>query len=94
MLQIDFLRGYDIHLLLDFVLTLLAGYLIGGERESRGKPASISTHCSVIGGTMIFTYISAAVEPTSSRIAARLVTGDGFLGAGIILKSETKRKSN
>lgn len=92
-LQIDFLRGYDLYLLIDFGLVLLAGFLIGVERESRGKPAGISTHCFVIGGSMIFTYISAHVDPnSSSRIAAQLVTGVGFLGAGIILKSEANER--
>lgn len=43
----------------------------------------------VFGGSMIFTYISAMVDPNStSRIAAQIVTGIGFLGAGIILKDE------
>jgi len=70
-------------------LSLLAGFLIGAERESRGKAAGIGTHCFVIGGSMIFTYISALVDPNStSRIAAQIVTGIGFLGAGIILKGE------
>ena len=88
-----FLRGYEPDLLIDFVLVLLAGFTIGVERESRGKPAGISTHSFVIGGSMIFTYLSAHVDPdSSSRIAAQLVTGVGFLGAGIILKSEAKEK--
>ncbi|KAA2283392.1 MgtC/SapB family protein [Candidatus Nitrosocosmicus agrestis] len=70
-------------------LSLLAGFLIGAERESKGKAAGIGTHCFVIGGSMIFTYISALVDPNStSRIAAQIVTGIGFLGAGIILKGE------
>jgi len=74
-------------LLIDFGLVLLAGFLIGAERESRDKPAGISTHSFVIGGAMLFTYISAHVDPnSSSRIAAQLVTGVGFHGAGIILK--------
>ena len=82
MLQIDFLRGYEPDLLIDFGLVLLAGFLIGTERESRHKPAGISTHSFVIGGSMIFTYISAHVDPhSSSRIAAQLVTGVGFLGS-------------
>ena len=52
-----------------------------------------STHCFVIAGSMIFTYLSAQVDPTStSRIAAQLVTGIGFLGAGIILKSESDQR--
>ena len=93
MLQIDFLRGYQLDLLIDVGLALLAGFLIGAERESRGKPAGISYHCFVIGGSMIFTYLSAHVDPnSSSRIAAQLVTGVGFLGAGIILKSEVDQR--
>lgn len=88
--------GYQLDFLIDIGISLLAGFLIGAERESRGKPAGISTHCLVIGGTMIFTYISAQVDPNStSRIAAQIVTGIGFLGAGMILKSEsTERITN
>jgi putative Mg2+ transporter-C (MgtC) family protein len=85
--------GYQLDFLIDLGLSLLAGFLIGAERESRGKPAGISTHCLVIGGTMMFTYISAQVDPNStSRIAAQIVTGIGFLGAWMILKSESTEK--
>ena len=85
--------GYQLDFLIDLGLSLLAGFLIGAERESRGKPAGISTHCLVIGGTMMFTYISAQVDPNStSRIAAQGVSGIGFLGAGMILKSESTEK--
>jgi putative Mg2+ transporter-C (MgtC) family protein len=85
--------GYQLDFLIDIGLSLVAGFLIGAERESRGKPAGISTHCLVIGGTMIFTYISAQVDPNStSRIAAQIVSGIGFLGAGMILKSESTEK--
>jgi putative Mg2+ transporter-C (MgtC) family protein len=85
--------GYQLDFLIDLGLSLLAGFLIGAERESRGKSAGISTHCLVIGGTMMFTYISAQVDPNStSRIAAQIVTGIGFLGAGMILKSESTEK--
>jgi putative Mg2+ transporter-C (MgtC) family protein len=85
--------GYQLDFLIDVGLSLLAGFLIGVERESRGKPAGISTHCLVIGGTMMFTYISAQVDPNStSRIAAQVVSGIGFLGAGMILKSESTEK--
>jgi putative Mg2+ transporter-C (MgtC) family protein len=89
----SFLRGYELDFLIDIGLSLLAGFLIGAERESRGKAAGISTHCFVIAGSMIFTYLSAQVDPTStSRIAAEIVTGIGFLGAGIILKSESDER--
>jgi putative Mg2+ transporter-C (MgtC) family protein len=79
--------GYQLDFLIDVGLSLLAGSLIGAERESRGKPAGISTHCLVIAGTMMFTYISAQVDPNStSRIAAQVVSGIGFLGAGDLKK--------
>ena len=81
MLEFDFL--------INIGLSLLAGVLIGADRELKGKASGIGTHCFVIGGSMIFTYISATVDPNStSRIAAQIVTGIGFLGAGIILKDE------
>ena len=69
-----FLKGYELDFLIDIGLSLLAGFLIGAERESRGKAAGISTHCFVIAGSMIFTYLSAHVDRnSSSRIAAQLV---------------------
>ena len=93
MLDGNYLRGYEVDFLVDIGLSLLAGFLIGVERESRGKAAGISTHCFVIAGSMIFTYLSAQADPnSSSRIAAQLVTGIGFLGAGIILKSESDQR--
>ena len=85
-----FLSGYELDFLIGIGLSLLTGFLIGAERESRGNAAGISTHCFVIAGSMIFTYLSAQADPNStSRIAAQLVTGIGFLGAGVILKSES-----
>ena len=85
--------GYELQFLVDIGIALAAGFAIGVERESRGKPAGISTHCLVIGGTAIFTFLSSVVDPNStSRIAAQIVSGIGFLGAGIILKSERDKK--
>jgi putative Mg2+ transporter-C (MgtC) family protein len=85
--------GYELQFLVDLGIALAAGFVIGAERESRGKPAGISTHCLVIGGAAIFTFLSSMVDPnSSSRIAAQIISGIGFLGAGIILKSEIKKK--
>ena len=85
--------GLQLDFLIDIVFALVAGFVIGAERESRGKPAGISTNSLVIGGAMLFTYLSAAVDPNStSRIAAQIVSGIGFLGAGMILKGETDKK--
>lgn len=76
--------------LIDIVFALVLGILIGGERELRNKDAGISTHTFVICGAMLFTFMSMSVDPASkSRIAAQIVSGIGFLGAGIILKDGT-----
>ena len=56
--------GYEIRLLIDIEIVLAAGFAIGAERESRNKPAGISTHCLVIGGAMIFTFLS---SPSGSK---------------------------
>ena len=83
----------QLEFLIDIIIALAAGFVIGAERESRGKPAGISTNSLVIGGSMLFTYLSAAVDPNStSRIAAQVVSGIGFLGAGMILKGEIDKK--
>jgi putative Mg2+ transporter-C (MgtC) family protein len=88
-----FFGVHEIDFLIDISISLIAGVLIGVERESRSKPAGINTHSFVIGGSMIFTYLSALVDPNStSRIAAQFVTGIGFLGAGVILKGEIDGK--
>ncbi|MGI9010965.1 MAG: MgtC/SapB family protein [Nitrososphaeraceae archaeon] len=85
--------GLQLEFLIDIIFVLAAGFVIGAERESRGKPAGISTTSLVIGGAMLFTYLSAAVDPNStSRIAAQVVSGIGFLGAGMILKGEVDKK--
>ncbi|MCR4285923.1 MAG: MgtC/SapB family protein, partial [Candidatus Kaiserbacteria bacterium] len=71
-------------------LSVLAGFAIGIEREARHKDAGISTHTLVIMGSMLFTFISANIEPDfASRIAAQVVMGIGFLGGGLILKDGT-----
>ncbi len=72
---------------IDLVIAIALGFIIGAERELRNKDAGISTHTFVISGAMLFTFMSATVDPASqSRIAAQIVTGIGFLGAGLILK--------
>lgn len=72
---------------INMLLALFLGYIMGAERETRGKDAGISTNMFVIIGAMIFTFLSGIVDPASeSRIAAQIVSGIGFLGAGLILK--------
>jgi putative Mg2+ transporter-C (MgtC) family protein len=80
--------------ILDIFLVVVLGYLIGAERELRNKDAGISTHIFVICGAMLFTFMSMTVDPSSkSRIAAQIVSGIGFLGAGLILKDGASVKN-
>lgn len=79
------LSSAEMFFALNLLLSLAFGYIIGAERESRGKSAGIATQCLVIAGSMTFCYFSALIEPNNpTRIAANVVTGIGFLGAGII----------
>ncbi len=82
--------GIELSFILKICLCFLAGLAIGYERESMGKDAGISTHSLVILGAMLFTFMSINIEPDNTgRIAAAVVTGIGFLGAGVILKNGT-----
>ena len=83
------LIGNEIDFALRLGLCLLFGALIGVERELRNKPAGISTNCFVMAGACLFTFASVTIDPNSpARIAAQVVSGVGFLGAGMIIKSE------
>lgn len=67
-----------------------AGALIGIERELHDKPAGFRTNILISIGAAIFTLLSIRLAgPTSdpTRIAAQIVTGVGFLGAGAILRA-------
>lgn len=84
----------EVQFLIAMALSLALGFAIGIEREARGKDAGISTHILVIAGAALFTQISAIVDPMStSRIAAQIVSGIGFLGAGLILKEGASVKN-
>jgi putative Mg2+ transporter-C (MgtC) family protein len=63
------------------------GGAIGYERELSGRPAGIRTHMLLVLGVVLFSEVSKGFGgPDSSRIAAQIVTGVGFLGAGTILR--------
>jgi putative Mg2+ transporter-C (MgtC) family protein len=87
--------GNEIDFAIRIGLCLLFGAVIGVERELRNKPAGISTNCFVMAGACLFTFVSQAIDPNSpARIAAQVVSGVGFLGAGMIIKSEANTIKN
>jgi putative Mg2+ transporter-C (MgtC) family protein len=75
--------------LMRFVLALIASSLVGFEREKTGHPAGLRTHMLVCIGATLITSVSVEMFPTQpAMIAAQIVTGIGFLGAGTIFKSK------
>jgi len=90
---------FDIHMVCRLILASFLGGLIGLEREIHGRPAGFRTHLLVSLGACLFTITSiefyrifgnftgsgpVGVDP--GRIAAQVVTGIGFLGAGAIIR--------
>ncbi len=70
------------------LLAAFLGALIGLERETRVGLAGIRTHATVALGACLFGIISMNISGPAdpSRIAAQIVSGIGFLGAGVILR--------
>ncbi|MCE9652231.1 MAG: MgtC/SapB family protein [Nitrosarchaeum sp.] len=80
----DFLN-FDFEILFQLLLAISLGALIGFERELKRRPAGLRTHMLVSLGATVFTIVSLSFDVEPSRIAAGIVTGIGFLGAGNII---------
>ncbi len=81
-----------IALIFRILLSAILGAIVGFEREIEEKPAGIRTHILVCMGATLFTISSFYLTPLSSvdatRIAAGIVTGIGFIGAGSIIATK------
>lgn len=78
-------------LLLRLALVILVGGLIGAEREYRSKSAGFRTMILICLGSFLFTTFSIYITGgESDRIASNIVTGIGFLGAGVIFRSDNR----
>ena len=74
------------------LLASLLGGIIGLERQLRHKPAGLRTNMFICFGAAMFTVLSkqlAGVESDSARIAAQIIPGIGFIGAGSILHAKS-----
>ncbi|HEX5177855.1 MAG TPA: MgtC/SapB family protein [Gemmatimonadaceae bacterium] len=85
-----------LELLIKLLVAVVLGGAVGVEREMSGKPAGLRTTILICVGAALFTHLSVAIGLVSqtpagqpygdvTRIAAQIVTGIGFLGAGAIL---------
>jgi putative Mg2+ transporter-C (MgtC) family protein len=84
------LDAADLGFALRLILAAILGAAVGLEREIHDHPAGMRTHLLVSLGSAGFTVLSIAAFPAPgsdpARVAAQIVTGIGFLGAGAILK--------
>lgn len=75
-------------------VAMLAGAVVGVQRERTGKPAGLRTHMLVALGATLFVLVPAEVGMTSadlSRVIQGVATGIGFIGGGAILKLSKER---
>lgn len=94
-MTLEFSQSSEI--LVRLVAAAVLGGLIGLERDIHGRAAGLRTHLIVSLGAAVFTVLSLNVSQLSSgnfpadpaRIAAQIVSGIGFLGAGAIIKEGT-----
>ena len=84
------LRDLNSYILLRLILAAFLGGLIGLERQLRRKPAGIRTNMLICFGAALFTIISyemaGEVGGDHTRIAAQIIPGIGFIGAGVVIR--------
>lgn len=79
---------FELRVLLDLLIAAVLGFLIGLERKLRSKEAGIRTHTIVSVGAALMMVVSKYAfgsDADSARVAAQIVSGVGFLGAGMIV---------
>jgi putative Mg2+ transporter-C (MgtC) family protein len=96
----DTIHGsYELAVFVKLLMAAIAGGVVGLEREKHGRPAGLRTHLLVSLGACIMVVVSeafylkyamhdaqSALRMDPGRVAAQIVTGIGFLGAGVIIK--------
>lgn len=83
----------ELAFVLHLIISIVLGGFIGYDRERDGNDAGVRTYAAVCLGATIFTLIATHLKGdtgSSSRIIANIITGIGFLGAGIVYRNSTK----
>ena len=83
--------GTVMEMILRLLLATALGTIIGYQRERAKKPAGLRTHVLICLGAALFTIVSIygfGVASDPARVAAGVVVGIGFIGAGVILHRE------
>ncbi len=92
---LQYFQNFDMEILIRIVVSIILGSIIGFEREITNKSAGLRTQILVCLGSCIFTILSIYGFSTAvtlyplgdpARIAAQIITGIGFIGAGTVLR--------
>lgn len=82
--------AFDLVLIGRAALAAILGFLVGWERESRGSPAGDRTYALIALGAATVTTIAVDEFPDrAAQLIAGVITGVGFLGAGVIMRQTT-----
>jgi len=78
---------FDQHFWLGILTSVLCGFVVGIERQTKGKPVGIRTSILICFGTMLYIYLGSHINEGRDvvRVLGQVVTGIGFLGAGVIM---------
>ena len=94
-MMMEIMRVLRVDLLVKLSLAVLLGGIIGFEREIAGKPAGLRTNILICIGAALLMDVSTRIGIVDgrrvgdpARIAAQIVSGVGFLGAGTIMQSQ------
>jgi len=82
----------ELVIVMKIIIATLFGGVIGYEREISRKAAGLRTHILVCLGSTIFTILSLQAFPgaDTSRVAAYIIAGIGFIGAGTVIQTREK----
>lgn len=87
----------ELFIVLKLIVSFLLGAFIGLDREKHGRDAGIRTYAAVCVGATLYTAIANHLVndvAAASRVIANIVTGIGFLGAGIIYRNSSAGTSH
>ncbi|MBP1645965.1 MAG: hypothetical protein H6Q16_1540 [Bacteroidetes bacterium] len=83
--------GFMISMIVKLLISVGLGFLIGLERERSHKVVGVKTLSLITLGSTIFTLVSVYyIKSDPTRVIAQIVSGVGFIGAGIIFKNDTQ----
>ncbi|HNP24879.1 MAG TPA: MgtC/SapB family protein [Panacibacter sp.] len=87
----------ELIIVIKLIASFLLGAFIGFDREKHGRDAGIRTYAAVCIGATLFTAVAAHLVndvAAESRVIANIITGVGFLGAGIIYRNSNAGTSH